>query len=516
MQKLYFYGANVQGIQSFIFETNKLKEMVGASALVDDICKDFFFNEFLKGKASILDKDCIRFAAGNIRVILRDQELAQFIVRYFPKKVQEYAPGIVVSQALEEFQGDLTQEIMDKLERALKTQRNRSDRPFQMGLGAIAYAPRTGKPAYRRSDGERIDIGSFLKQKKFKEDATDRLAKSLLGSHVIKICDDNISFPFYMDEIALPEMGNWIAVIHADGNGLGKLIQALGKILPAAKVADGYRLFSEALNRVTLAAAQAAFQKVIRELLEQDQPKLVHKKFPFRPLILGGDDLTVICRADLAIPFTVEFLTQFEQKTEYELDILNKTLQTSLGGNLTACAGIAFIKSSYPFYYGYHLAEELCSKAKKASRKHSSLAFHKVLSSFQDEYEEMEKRELIAKPSDGDEVHFAFGPYAIRKDTPNMPYVQDLLDCVEALRQSDSPRSGLRQWLSMLSETKAKADQWIDRVAQIASEKQEFSLVKFNEALAKLGKGLSLRDPICDGKTPIYDLLMLIPLKGRK
>ena len=36
--KKYLYGAAVQGIQSFIFQTNKLREIVGASELVEEIC----------------------------------------------------------------------------------------------------------------------------------------------------------------------------------------------------------------------------------------------------------------------------------------------------------------------------------------------------------------------------------------------------------------------------------------------------------------------------------------------
>lgn len=34
----YLYGAEVQGIQGFIFQTNKLREIVGASELVEEIC----------------------------------------------------------------------------------------------------------------------------------------------------------------------------------------------------------------------------------------------------------------------------------------------------------------------------------------------------------------------------------------------------------------------------------------------------------------------------------------------
>lgn len=47
--KKYLYGAAIQGIQSFIFQTNKLKDIVGASELVESICTQEFRN-LLGGK----------------------------------------------------------------------------------------------------------------------------------------------------------------------------------------------------------------------------------------------------------------------------------------------------------------------------------------------------------------------------------------------------------------------------------------------------------------------------------
>ena len=38
----FLYGASVQGIQRFIFQTNDLKDIVGASELVEFICTDLF------------------------------------------------------------------------------------------------------------------------------------------------------------------------------------------------------------------------------------------------------------------------------------------------------------------------------------------------------------------------------------------------------------------------------------------------------------------------------------------
>lgn len=37
----YLYGASVQGIQQFIFQTNELKDIVGASELVSSSVQDF-------------------------------------------------------------------------------------------------------------------------------------------------------------------------------------------------------------------------------------------------------------------------------------------------------------------------------------------------------------------------------------------------------------------------------------------------------------------------------------------
>ena len=37
----YLYGASVQGIQGFIFETNKLQEIVGGSEIVKSVADEF-------------------------------------------------------------------------------------------------------------------------------------------------------------------------------------------------------------------------------------------------------------------------------------------------------------------------------------------------------------------------------------------------------------------------------------------------------------------------------------------
>ena len=59
----YLYGASVQGIQEFIFKTNQLQEIVGASEIVKSLEKEFEDN--YKANEVLLN------AAGNIKAILK-------------------------------------------------------------------------------------------------------------------------------------------------------------------------------------------------------------------------------------------------------------------------------------------------------------------------------------------------------------------------------------------------------------------------------------------------------------
>ena len=40
-------GTSVQGIQGYIFQTNKLKDVIGVSELVKDLCETNFKKEFV-------------------------------------------------------------------------------------------------------------------------------------------------------------------------------------------------------------------------------------------------------------------------------------------------------------------------------------------------------------------------------------------------------------------------------------------------------------------------------------
>ncbi len=384
----YLYGASVQGIQGFIFQTNELQDIIGASEIVERVCTSDF-EPFSKGGELIVG------AAGNVKCLYEEKNkaLCEKVVKYFPKTIMEKAPGITISQAVVAYDDDDFASAVEKLESRLRAQRNRPMPSLTTGLMAMERSRKTGLPAVAVKDGEYIDEGTYRKKEKAK--ATFKLCRYSFGEAIGELSYKNVAFN--IEEMT----GNndWIAIIHADGNGLGQIVSRIGK--EPGKLHE----FSENLDNAVKKAAQRTFKKLNEEYHLVDNKK----KIPLRPIVLSGDDMTIITRGDLAVPYAKLFMQFFEEETK------------AMGHQLTACAGIAYIKSSYPFYYGYNLAETLCNVAKKDAKKKehlvnglppSCLAFHKVQSSFVEDYNEILAKEKT--PQDG--LSLEFGPYYLHKE----------------------------------------------------------------------------------------------------
>ena len=453
----YLYGAAVQGIQGFIFKTNELKHIVGASELVEQICTSDF-DEFAKNGESVVR------AAGNIKFIFDRKEDCQKAVREFPKTVMTKAPGITISQAVVAFDDDFGKAI-DDLEVLLKVQRNKPSLSVASGLIGIKRANNTGLPVV------------CVKEKIFKDEPT---LKKEGSQNVKKLFEKSFGKVELFDEkIAynisdLTDKNDWIAIIHADGNGLGKVVQAVGK------QKDVFREFSQELDLATKEAANQAFIVVSNKFKDK-------QIIPIRPVVLSGDDMTVIIRGDLAIDYARAFISAFEDKTKEHLGEILKGKQVFAEDKdyLTACAGIAFIKSSYPFYYGYQLAEDLCGEAKKDTKAiygadtnylpPSCMMFHKVQDSFINDYKDIVDRELTAK---GDGLSFKAGPYYIHPQDSKRT-IDNLINASVLLNSEngDGIKSGIRNWISLRLEDKSKADQRKDRMLQIYTDKNAIKLL---------------------------------------
>ena len=455
----YLYGAAVQGIQEFIFKTNELKHIVGASELVEQICTSAF-NEFEKDKRMGQTGESVVRAAGNIKFVFDKEEYCKKAVREFPQKIMKMAPGITISQAVVPLTDDFGKAV-DDIEALLKVQRNKPPRTVTSGLIGIKRANNTGLPVVSFKEEDRKVVykdDSTVQKECFKDDK---------GLCIKSFGDSALSTKNVAYNISdMTGKNNWIAIIHADGNGVGKVVQAVGR------KKDVFRKFSQKLDFATKEAANMAYKAVADKFRDK-------KIIPIRPVVLSGDDMTVIIRGDLAIDYANAFIAAFEEKTKEHLgDILREQHVFADDKDcLTACAGIAFIKSSYPFYYGYQLADDLCGQAKKdtkaiygASSNHlppSCLMFHKVQDSFIIDYKDIVKRELTAN----DGLSFMSGPYYIHPQHSKYT-VCDLFKANEKLNSENGEgiKSGIRNWISLRIESKSKADQRKNRMLQIFTD----------------------------------------------
>lgn len=507
----YLYGAAVQGIQSFIFQTNKLQEIVGASELVEEICTDFFRKQV--GKKNFKEENLILGAAGNIKYIFESKDECQKFVRKFPKEVMEMAPGITISQAVMQYEQDKLNDVLQDLEYKLREQRNKVSIPFEVGFMGTERARRTGGVAYEQSPiskkDELIDEATCKKLEKRKNHS---LFEKISGLNDFKTED----LLYNLDNLK----GSWMAVVHADGNGLGAILQNLNKSFQDKKskdkdVQDAFKKFSNALEVSTKAAAQIAFRETIQKEKEKE------KVYPIRPIVLGGDDLTVVIQADLALEFTQNFLKEFENQTKEKFSFLKNYGANDFSDGLTACAGIAYVKKTYPFHYAVDLAEKLCGDAKNFVKgktneykdhhpkmngndlvPKSALAFFKV----QDSFIESSLSAMKQRVANANGYDFNYGPYLIHPEN-GFANVDELLDKLRIVddygdkhdKGESNGISKLRQWITEVYKDKTTADFFLDRMEMVNSE--------FYEKM-EIEKERTKR------KSIIYDVVLLNSLKN--
>ena len=177
-----------------------------------------------------------------------------------------------------------------------------------------------------------------------------------------------------------------VAVIHIDGNGVGGVMRRLDEVLSEKggalrgelDVAEGdsgaLRAFvlkiSERLDAAVKLAFRSAWERVAKlARKDAEDSNRRYTAIPVVPVILGGDDVTVITSGDYALPFAAAYLRYYEEATGN--DPILHYLTPPKGqdtGPMTAAAGVAIVKRNFPFHIAYELAEKLVGRAKKVGK----------------------------------------------------------------------------------------------------------------------------------------------------
>ena len=190
-----------------------------------------------------------------------------------------------------------------------------------------------------------------------------------------------------------------IAVIHIDGNGVGGVMRDLAKTKDSVDEnvfkeqvgcgrsdPDSLRRFLLNINERLQRAVEMAFAGAwadIARMAERDAGAAgrPYTAIPVVPVIVGGDDVTVITSGDYALPFAARYLGRYEEETEKDPLLRHLTPPSgSRTGPMTAAAGVAVVRRNFPFHLAYNLAEKLVEGAKSVGKTTgppcSTLGYH--------------------------------------------------------------------------------------------------------------------------------------------
>lgn len=261
-----------------------------------------------------------------------------------------------------------------------------------------------------------------------------------------------------------------IAMVHADVSGLGQTFRIITK---AANSADQVMKVATLIEAAIIRAARQASVDFIlphaaeigetdREkqnfarLFNKDNPddlpaeiKIV-KIVPARPILLGGDDITILVRADLAMGFVNSLLAGIERESRSAFAEIRKTFSSetaaSLPEYLSACAGVAIVSAGHPFLSANRMAEGLCKSAKKVVKSAtqggasgppaSGVSFAVITSTIDEDYEDYRKREqILAEQVQAPTLYGSACPYVVGQESEGA--MQSIFDLAKELANTE-------------------------------------------------------------------------------
>lgn len=503
----HYYAFAAKGIQDFILQGNQLKLMIGGSELIEQMPNTFLSNLLRKlDLVQNADYQVLSRNAGGARLLFANEDAAKNLVKLLPMAINLYAPGLDFVQVVLPVRESLAK-TMATAEMKLQERRNLLFPKLPVAGPMVLRAPRSGLPAvdslaYHNEPDEAVDA-SALARRHASENAASSLLKKIFP-------DETRQMARHVEKIGSEH--DYLALLHADGNGLGqlvmKLLQKMTDQNSLSEAATQYRTFSESIEKATTAAMKEALEPLLQTVSDE---------LPFRILICAGDDVTVLLNARDAVGVTQRFLESFERKS---LEEFNNTGIVSLANqHLTACAGLVFMHQKFPFGQAYELCESLCKYTKDATRREASaIAFRRITSSTTPDYSSILKRELTTAEG----IQLTLGAYAVGERVPDFPTLAQLLDLQNAM--DAMPRGSLRGLIDEISISRSKAEQALQRIETVSRQQENDTFSMFKDSLhalteARDGQSVLWKTPVKSDnpiRTPLYDALELSAATGRK
>lgn len=432
---------DVPGIKGYVFGTDKLVEIRGASALLDNLNR-YVIPELVKKRFGTSRSTCV-FAGGGA---------AQFIIEDTPENIRDEFKTIQ-GEVYRQSGGALRivtgmAQLVDNYSIALKQAFHELEKNKYQKPGLPGPALHSG--FIRECESCSGMVGAMEgphQDTRFLCEVCTRKEEMGRGKG---LWDEFCTYVNRYD-IAPEQSRNWrpddfekigdrcqarrgyTALIYGDGNSMGRIVKQIDS-------ADRFERFSQVVDS---AVREACHEALYRHC------KPVNGKMPADILLLGGDDLMVYLAADTAMAFAIDVARLFEEKTRSKLtnDPSDTFFKDILGENgLTLSIGIAFGRSHTPIAIMSDQAEELLKSAKQKgtvlagqhSHTPSCIDFHLTSQFNQVGVATSRKHHLMYRTHQGEQVRLFQAPYTLKE-------AELLIQEAYSLKASGIPRTRIHR-----------------------------------------------------------------------
>lgn len=341
--------------QAYIFASNKLKDNAANSAIIAWIMNPEYFKEKIKDE-SIFSLDNNVVYSGGGHTVLEFDSLAQaktftkiitFIIHQEYSGIEVFAKTIPYEERNPEGKPMTPGDNLRKLTRELEKKKAIRRAAFHQGSFGI----------------EKIDAATLTPV------PAGGMPVPRMPKHE-KNFDDKILSGHYEPARQFEDLGgdkdnsNFIAVVHIDGNSMGRRMEELYEKCKDKKWLEFKKIVKDCSEKIDdhFKEAYKEMADCVKRNIESgklDGLKLKKAEdtentfFPVRRIITAGDDICFVTEGRIGLECAVEFLKALAQKENPD------------GKGYAACAGVAIVHQKYPFFRAYELAELLCKNAKK-------------------------------------------------------------------------------------------------------------------------------------------------------
>lgn len=391
----------ISGIQDFIFGSNNLRVNVSSSALIAAVM-DKWLEEILaelnlqhnieqgrpvKKAVDDLDVEAIYIGGGNAFLRVCNSENVGDITERITTRLLLEAPELrlVIATDVIDWEDEVLTDKHQALRGKLAVQKAQSVRNRPMpGLSVTTACVYTRQPAADLWYGTPVSQPIKNRVDKYLTYADEQfyeLIPALKQGELEQVKD--------FEDFSGSDESGYMAIVHADGNRMGRRIKKLAKKYGAAHhnqaYVDALRRFSESARQAAITALTITVQQLIesRQVNDKGQyfwqrrnapmgselPKVIQRVhrdkesdeqisvIPFRALVMGGDDVTFVCHGRLGLAMAQQYLHNYGEQELADDE-----------GKAVGRAGIAIVNTHFPFAVGYALASDLASSAKEQGK----------------------------------------------------------------------------------------------------------------------------------------------------